>query len=323
MENTDRFVCAVDIGGTKIACAIMAFPASGERPHPVYEAEVATGASEGGEVVYARVEDAVCTALASFDGGEVLGVGVGSAGVVDPKTGCIAYANEIMPGWGGIALGPRLAEALGLPVAVTGDVHAHALGEARWGVGRGYDSVLCLGIGTGIGGAFVVDGRVMRGSHGAAGHMGHIESTAATGIPCACGRSGHLESVASGTSIGRVFEERYGRVDPARPTVGRDVNDLVAAGDGRAISVVHEAGHALGASLGSLANVLDPAVIVLSGGVIHEGTGWRSETWRTSVAEGYRSQALDPLQDTPILIGELEGEAPLIGAAENLLDTLK
>lgn len=321
MATTDRYVCAVDIGGTKIACAIMEFPADGTRPHPVYEAEVPTEAAEGGEAVYGRVEGAVRRALDAFDG-NVLGVGIGSAGVVDPKTGAIAYANEIMPGWGGIELGRRLAEALGLPVAVTGDVHAHALGEARWGVGRGHESVLCLGIGTGIGGAFYADGRVMRGFHGAAGHMGHIESTAAAGIACACGRSGHLESVASGTSIGRMFEERYGRVDPSRPTVGRDVNDLVAAGDERAIAVVTEAGHALGASLGSLANILDPEVIVLSGGVIHQGTGWRSETWHCAVAEGYASQALDPLQDTPILIGELEGDAPLIGAAEHLLDTL-
>lgn len=321
MATTDRFVCAVDIGGTKIACAIMRFPATGEQPAPVYEAEVPTAAQEGGEAVYARVEQAVRDALAAC-GHEVLGVGIGSAGVIDPETGSVVYANEIMPGWGGIALGPRLREALGMPVAVMGDVHAHALGEARWGVGRGYDSVLCLGIGTGIGGAFVSGGRVMRGTHGAAGHMGHIESAAAAGIPCACGRSGHLESVASGTSIGRMFEERYGRVDPSRPTVGRDVNDLVAAGDERAIGVVREAGRALGASLGSLANILDPAIIVLSGGVIHEGTGWRSETWRESVAEGYASQALDPLQGTPIVIGRLEGDAPLIGAAENLLDSL-
>ena len=90
----------------------------------------------------------------------------------------------------------------------------------------------------------------------------------------------------------------------------------------RAISVIHDAGFALGASLGSLANILDPEVIVLSGGVIHQGPDWRSETWKTSVAEGYASQALDPLLDTPILIGELEGDASLIGAAENLLASL-
>ena len=72
---------------------------------------------------------------------------------------------------------------------------------------------------------------------------------------------------------------------------------------------MHDAGFALGASLGSLANILDPEVIVLSGGVIHQGPDWRSQTWKDSVHEGYASQALDPLQDTPILIGSLEGAA--------------
>ena len=71
------------------------------------------------------------------------------------------------------------------------------------------------------------------------------------------------------------------------------------------------------------ANILDPEVIVLSGGVIHQGPDWRSQTWKDSVHEGYASQALDPLQDTPILIGSLEGDAPLIGAAEHLLASLK
>lgn len=84
-----------------------------------------------------------------------------------------------MPGWSGVQLGPRLREDLGLPVAVVGDVQAHALGEAHWGVGKGKFSVLCLGIGTGIGGAYVENGRVMQGFHGAAGHMGHIECSAA------------------------------------------------------------------------------------------------------------------------------------------------
>ena len=125
----------------------------------------------------------------------------------------------------------------------------------------------------------------MRGFHGAAGHMGHIECTAAAGIDCACGRSGHLESVASGTSIGRMFDERYGRVDGSRPSVGRDVNDLCCAGDERGVDVIHDAGFSLGASLGSLANILDPEVIVLSGGVIHGKDGWRSVTWRDSIRE--------------------------------------
>lgn len=322
MSLEPRYVCSVDIGGTKIASAILEYPASGGRPQVVYSTEVPTCAQEGGEAVYARIEGAIRAALEEKPELRVLGVGLGSAGVVDPKTGAIAYANAIMPGWSGIELGPRLREALNMPVEVIGDVQAHALGEAHWGAGRGHYSVLCLGIGTGIGGGYVEDGRAMRGFHGAAGHMGHIECTAAAGIDCACGRSGHLESVASGTSIGRMFDERYGRVDGSRPSVGRDVNDLCCAGDERGVDVIHDAGFSLGASLGSLANILDPEVIVLSGGVIHGKDGWRSVTWRDSIREGFASQALDPLLDTPILIGTLEGEAPLIGAAENLLASL-
>ena len=171
MEN--KYVCSVDIGGTKIATAIMEYPADGSVPHPVFEAEVPTEAQEGGEAVFQRIEASIKAALEANPDVEVLGVGIGAAGVVDPKTGAIAYANEIMPGWSGVQLGPRLREDLGLPVAVVGDVQAHALGEAHWGVGKGKFSVLCLGIGTGIGGAYVENGRVMQGFHGAAGHMGH------------------------------------------------------------------------------------------------------------------------------------------------------
>ena len=321
MEASEtRYVCAVDIGGTKIAAAIMACDGRAV-PAAVYEAEVPTCAAEGGEAVYRRVEAAVLTAVTQAPAA-VCGVGVGSAGVVDPHTGCLRYANDIMPGWGAIELGPRLQEASGLPVAVLGDVQAHALGEASWGAGRGCESVLCLGVGTGIGGAFVLDGRVVRGFHGAAGHMGHIESGAAAGVACSCGRTGHVESVASGTSIGRIFDERFGRIHPDRPSVGRDVAELLRAGDGRAEEVAAFSGRALGASLGSLANILDPQVIVLSGGVVHGMDGAGGSCWRDAVREGFRSQALDPLLDTPIVPGALGGMAPLVGAAGHLLDSL-
>lgn len=130
MSLEPRYVCSVDIGGTKIASAILEYPASGGRPQVVYSAEVPTCAQEGGEAVYARIEGAIRAALEEKPELRVLGVGLGSAGVVDPKTGAIAYANAIMPGWSGIELGPRLREALNMPVEVIGDVQAHALGEA-------------------------------------------------------------------------------------------------------------------------------------------------------------------------------------------------
>ena len=104
MEN--KYVCSVDIGGTKIATAIMEYPADGGVPHPVFEAEVPTEAQEGGEAVFQRIEASIKAALEANPDVEVLGIGIGAAGVVDPKTGAIAYANEIMPGWSVVQLGP-------------------------------------------------------------------------------------------------------------------------------------------------------------------------------------------------------------------------
>ena len=116
MEN--KYVCSVDIGGTKIATAIMEYPADGSVPHPVFEAEVPTEAQEGGEAVFQRIEASIKAALEANPDVEVLGVGIGAAGVVDPKTGAIAYANEIMPGWTGQPVGAALEDACGIPAAV-------------------------------------------------------------------------------------------------------------------------------------------------------------------------------------------------------------
>ena len=206
MEN--KYVCSVDIGGTKIATAIMEYPADGSVPHPVFEAEVPTEAQEGGEAVFQRIEASIKAALEANPDVEVLGVGIGAAGVVDPKTGAIAYANEIMPGWSGVQLGPRLREDLGLPVAVVGDVQAHALGEAHWGVGKGKFSVLCLGIGTGIGGGLVIDGKMVHGLvHPEMGHMLLAPQEGDSMPDGVCPYHRHcLEGLASGPAI----EKRWG-----------------------------------------------------------------------------------------------------------------
>lgn len=114
MEN--KYVCSVDIGGTKIATAIMEYPADGGVPHPVFEAEVPTEAQEGGEAVFQRIEASIKAALEANPDVEVLGVGIGAAGVVDPKTGAIAYANEIMPGWSGVSWGRVCARTSAFPL---------------------------------------------------------------------------------------------------------------------------------------------------------------------------------------------------------------
>ena len=308
-------VVAIDIGGTKIASALVTLR-SGESPEVEYFAKVPTQAAEGGEVVLANVIASARRVLEAC-GGDVCGIGVSSAGVIDPATGDVTYANEIMPGWGGTHLGAELADACGLPVRVLNDVHAHALGEVRWGAGRGKESCLVVAVGTGVGGAFAQNGRIMLGAHGEAGHVGHMSCSDAAGLPCSCGASGHMETVAAGPGIIARYLELGGEAldEGGRPVDGAVIDRRAAAGEKAAVEAEARSGHALGEVLGSLCNMLDPDCVILSGSVAQCG-----DAWHRAMDAGWAESAMPPVASTPIVSGDLGGHAPLIGAAEHLLD---
>ena len=308
-----RRIVAADIGGTKIAAGVVVL--GEDTPRVECVEKVPTLAAEGGEAVLGRVLEAVRGALARAGAG-VEGVGISSAGVIDPRTGDVTFANELMPGWGGTALGAAVTAEFGLPCRVLNDVHAHALGEARWGGGRGAASCLVVAVGTGIGGAFVERGRIMLGAHDEAGHIGHVCCPAAAGVPCSCGAVGHLEPVAAGPGIIAEYVRLGGAPSLAdgTPVDGAVIDRLAAEGDERARAAEARAGRALGEVLGSMCNMLDPSCVILSGSVAQCGPAWSD-----AMREGFAGQAMPPVATTPIVSGELGGTAPLIGAAENLI----
>ncbi len=316
--SSAELVAAIDIGGTKIAGALIAYPGCGKQPKIVKQISVPTQPRRGGAAILDTVSD-TARELIELAGGKdtLVGLGIDSAGVVNPKDGSILYANEIMPGWTGQPLLERLKNELGVPAAALGDVHAHALGEARWGVAKGYESCLMVGIGTGLGGAYVTGGHVVRGFHGAAGHIGHTLHPAAAGIPCVCGRSSHVETVASGTALSAIYQSKDfdGDLDPN--LMGDTISKRAEAGEEHAQQVLYDAGLALGQAIGSWCNILDPACVVLSGTVTNA-----HQSWHDGIAAGVGQQIMTPLADTPILRGTLKGSAPLIGAAEHLRDTV-
>ena len=187
---------ALDIGGTKIGWGIV----EAEDSFTVTErGSIPTLAAKGGADVAARICTLASELIESHP--PIAGIAVASAGVVDPATGTIVSATDIMPGWAGTKLGDLLSAHTQLPVRVLNDVHAHGLGEATLGAGRPYRSVLSIAVGTGIGGAFVEDGRVAFGSRGIAGHVGHVHHHFAPDMVCSCGRLGHIESFCSGSGI--------------------------------------------------------------------------------------------------------------------------
>ena len=310
-------VCAVDIGGTKIACGIVTLNGT-DAPNVQSVKKVPTNAKEGGKQVLATVLQAIREALSRAEelGLTISGVGISSAGVVDPRTGDITYANELMPGWGGTALGSAVTSEFDLPCSVLNDVHAHALGEARHGAGHGKDSVLTVAVGTGIGGAFVNHGILMLGAHDEAGHIGHVATPAAAGVDCPCGGTSHLEPVSAGPGIIREYVRLGGSdtLEDGSALDGAEIDRRALAGEKIAQAAEERSGRALGEVLGSMCNMLDPSVIILSGSVAE-----CSKYWHEALAAAFKLQAMPPVQATPIVKGTLGGEAPLIGAVENLV----
>lgn len=302
-------IISVDIGGTKIASGLVTLGADEVRVEHV--ASMPTEAALGGAHVLERII-ASARRVADLAGEGVLGIGVSSAGVIDPVTGDVTSANDIMPGWAGTKLGSELEAALGLPVRVLNDVHAHALGEARRGAGRDAKSSLMVAVGTGIGGAFVEDGRIQLGAHGVAGHIGHVGCAAAEGLRCACGGEGHVETIAAGPAIIEEYRRLTGDADPALD--GAEIERRAAAGDKSAAQAQLRSARAIGEVVAGMCSMLDPELIILSGSVALSGA-----IWHDGLAEAFAACAMAPCKAIPIVAGALSGDAPLIGAAENLV----
>jgi glucokinase len=219
----------IDIGGTKIAALLVrgdgAVLARGSVPAP---------AALGGAAM-ADAAAGLARTLAAEADVPLAAAGVGAAGVIDHETGTIRAASATFVGWAGFPLADELEARLGVPVRVENDVNAFLLGEAA-AVGRTERDVLGVMLGTGVGGALLIDGELHHGPHGAAGEIGHTPGYSQ--LVCTCGQVGHLETLASGTSIALRYQERTG--GPALDA--RDVADRARDGDADAIAVFHAAG---------------------------------------------------------------------------------
>ncbi len=295
-------VVSVDVGGTKIAVAVVTYKRAGGAPSIPWKIEVPTNAKRGGSVVLETIVAAVHEGIEHATA-RVAGIGVGTAGRVSAADGSIVYANDIMPGWTGQPVKARLAEEFDIPVAVMGDVQAHALGEARWGAAQGADTCIVLAPGTGLGGGFICHGKIVKGAHGFAGEVG------ATLNPIG---EGTLESVASGSGL----EAHYAALTGEKVS-GAEIAHRAYEGDENARRVIEDAGEALGIALAGWVNVFDPDVAVVSGSVTKAGV-----LWHDALRRAYEANVPEVLADLTIVEAGLGSDAPLIGAAENLLDSL-
>ncbi|WP_282202969.1 ROK family protein [Kitasatospora fiedleri] len=236
-----------------------------------------------------------------------MAVGFGTAGVVDVHGRGIVAATSALPGWAGTELAAAAERELRLPATVLNDVQAFLAGECAAGAARNTGVAVGVMAGTGIGGALAVGGRLLRGAHGAAGHLGHLPVPGAQEAACPCGVTGHVEALAAGPAMAAEARRRL----PHRhlPDL-RAVAALARAGDPVARSVLHAGGYALGTALAGVVAGLDPDVIVLGGGATASGP-WYETGLRAALA----AHTLPLLAGVRVVRSVLDADAVLIGAA--------
>ncbi|MEK6250879.1 MAG: ROK family protein [Actinomycetota bacterium] len=302
----------VDLGGTKVLVGVV-----GEDRKVLYE-DQERSAGQGQDELLETLEREVREALEARP--NVAAVGLGIPCTIDRERG-VAITAVNLP-IRDVPIRDRMREQLGIPVFIDNDANVAALAEHRFGAAKGTSDAVMLTIGTGIGGGVIIDGEVYRGSTGAASEPGHMVIDF-DGPRCQgnCPNRGCLETFASGTALareGRAAAERESSSALGKALaehgeiVGKTVTDAANEGDPIAAAVVEEAGRRLGAGLSSLANIFEPEVIVLGGGVA-KAVGARM---LDPAREELRSRALPPMNEVPVELAELGTEAGMVGAAE-------
>jgi glucokinase len=306
---TPRETIGVDLGGTKMAVGVVD---SDQQVH-FQGSEPSTGLSED-KLVEELAEELSEAKRARPD---VLAAGLGIPATIDFDRGLAIHAVNLTIT--DVPIRDLMRERVGLPIFVDNDGNVAALAEHLYGAGRGAQNVVLLTIGTGIGGGLILNGEVYRGSTGAAAELGHIVIEE-DGPPCQgnCPNHGCVEALASGTAIakgGREAAERdpdsaLGKALAEGEVTGRTVTDLALSGDGPAREVVAQAGRHIGVALSSLANIFDPDVFVIGGGVSVVG-----DLLLDPAREELRTRALPPQNERPVKLAELGPDAGMIGAA--------
>lgn len=294
LGGTNLRAARVDVAGRLIAVERRATPDGG--PSAVFEA--------------------IAALVAALRAPDTAGVGVGVPGTYDPASGRVLNIPAL-PGWQDFPLRERLEESTGLPCLLENDAKAAGLGEWRVGAGRGCSNVAFVTIGTGIGGAMVVDGRLIRGAGGLAGEVGHTHVSDSTEV-CACGRIGCWQAIASGTALGqraraavlRHPESLVGQLAEGAVITPVHVAEAARRGDPLALRLMREFAGAIGLGLINVQHCYSPERIVIGGGVSQLFEMLRPEIERT-VLQGL----LPGFHAAGILPAELGDDAGLVGAA--------
>lgn len=311
---------AVDLGGTNIRAA--QYTPQGEL---IARAKRPTLFGGGGEVLERLVS--TVQEVMPANGSAVKAIGIGAPGPLNPFTGVILNAPNL-PGWINFPLKQILESRLHIPIELGNDANMAALGEWKYGAGRGHNDVLYLTISTGIGGGVISGGRLIVGVNGMAAELGHV-AISPDGPVCGCGQRGHLEALASGPSMARTARARLragasstilemvnGEIDTV---TAEHIGDAAKAGDAFALSILEEAGVFIGRAVANFMHIFNPSVVILGGGVSNNVGDLLLQPVRGEVQRRVMTDLYS--KDTPIVKAQLGDDVGLLGTLALAIET--
>lgn len=310
-----KYGFGADVGGTTIKMGL--FETDGTL---LEKWEIPTDTSEKGAHILQDIAATVHGKMVEKDLTKdmVEGIGIGVPGAVD-KDGVVNRAVNL--GWDVVPLAEELERLSGMKVKVGNDANVAALGENWMGSGKGYNSIVMVTLGTGIGGGIIIDGKILTGANGAAGEIGHMIVNEQEIEACNCGHYGCIEQYASATGIVRMTKRALATTaeDSTLRSFGeehsaKDVFDCAKAGDKVACDVISQVFGMLGATLAKIGCVLNPDAFVIGGGVSRAG-----QIIIDALQEPFCSQVFHASKDTPIVLASLGNDAGIYGAVRMLL----
>ena len=311
--TNERLSIGIDIGGTKVAAGVV------DQAGRILERQLEPTPSHSPQAV----EDAIVAVVGQLrTRHRVHSVGIGAAGWVDSGQAVVRFSPHLA--WRSEPLLANLASRIDLPLIVDNDANAAAWAEYRFGAGRDASVMVCITLGTGIGGGLVINGELFRGTYGMAGEWGHMISVPG-GHWCACGNRGCWEQYASGNALVREARALARTESPMAHSLvamvgddpelitGPDVTAAAIAGEPNSIELLADVGHWLGRGIADLAAALDPEVVVIGGGVSAAGDllllPAKQAFSRTLTGRGFREEAR-------LELAHFGNDAGLIGAAD-------
>jgi len=305
--SSESLVFAVDLGGTHLRVALID---DGGRIFKQLKQETPKGDSA------LCIVNALVNAAQQWDSDElpVVATSIMVPGAVDCEKAVVLQAPNL-PSLVNFELKAELEQRLGWPVFLENDANAAAVGEMWMGAARCCRDVISVTLGTGVGGGVILDGKLWRGSHGSAGEIGHTTVDPFSGLKCKCGNTGCLELFASATAIVRMTRENLAMF-PESPLKSEEltaakVYEAGRNGDELALAVFRRFGMYLGIGLANLINLIDPQIIVISGGAVNGWDLFAPEMYRQVEERAFRTTA----QQVKIARAECGDNAGLLGAA--------